>query len=250
MKKQSFLQLPIYFKDTDFNQLDEGSLVYSKLDNEFCEDDDYEDDDWDADVTTRIKCVTQTPEMQKVEVKGEVVNRWQNETSSNMDDEQTVARFFPEDIASCAFDDSHREAIPVDRQSQEPEYPSEPVDEYSNHRNEIQRLNNAISEFRTTIWSGDEEVLRYMMIGITFRKKQRNEEAISHFKQGLHVEKTTNDETIAFFFEIGRAYEYLDDPQEAQYYYTRLAKLEPHFRDIHIRLATVENAIKQKAHRC
>ncbi|HBQ17894.1 MAG TPA: hypothetical protein DEF51_44495, partial [Myxococcales bacterium] len=61
-------------------------------------------------------------------------------------------------------------------------------------------------------------------------------EAISHFKKGLYADTKTDREELGLYFELGNAYELLHDPKEALYYYQKVQKRDPGFRDVERRI--------------
>jgi tetratricopeptide (TPR) repeat protein len=58
------------------------------------------------------------------------------------------------------------------------------------------------------------------------------------------VEGITERETIALYFELGQSYEHLEDLREALYYYEKVAKKDPTFREVEAKIQTIE----QKQH--
>ncbi|MCK5799863.1 MAG: tetratricopeptide repeat protein, partial [Deltaproteobacteria bacterium] len=112
---------------------------------------------------------------------------------------------------------------------------------------EMGLLDDAIAEFKVAMRSREKEVLCHMMIGLCHSEKGLVSEAISQFKTGLYVEGITERETIALYFELAQAYENLKDLPEAVYYYEKVFKKDPHFRDVDrylekLRLATDERS--------
>jgi tetratricopeptide (TPR) repeat protein len=97
---------------------------------------------------------------------------------------------------------------------------------------EMGLMDDAIAEFKVAMRSREKEVLCHMMIGLCYTEKDMLSEAISQFKTGLYVEGITERETIALYFELGQAYERLEDTREALYYYEKVAKKDPRFRDV------------------
>lgn len=97
---------------------------------------------------------------------------------------------------------------------------------------EMGLLDDAIAEFKVAMRSREKEVLCHMMIGLCYAEKGMLSESISQFKTGLYVDGITERETIALYFELGQAYERLDDLREALYYYEKVAKKDPRFRDV------------------
>jgi tetratricopeptide (TPR) repeat protein len=64
-------------------------------------------------------------------------------------------------------------------------------------------------------------------------------DAIGQFKKGLYVEGITEREALSMYFELGQAYERLNDPREALYYYEKVMKRDPNFRDVQSRVGAV-----------
>jgi pilus assembly protein FimV len=107
---------------------------------------------------------------------------------------------------------------------------------------EMGLLDDAINEFKVAMRSRDKEVLCHMMIGLCFVEKEMLSEAISQFKTGLYVEGITERETIALYFELGQAYEHLEDLREALYYYEKVAKRDARFREVGKRIEKIRQA--------
>ena len=80
------------------------------------------------------------------------------------------------------------------------------------------------------------EVQCHLMIGLCFLEKGMQTDAIGQFKKGLYVEGITEREALSMYFELGQAYERLNDPREALYYYEKVMKRDPHFRDVEKRV--------------
>ncbi|MCC6748680.1 MAG: tetratricopeptide repeat protein [Deltaproteobacteria bacterium] len=97
---------------------------------------------------------------------------------------------------------------------------------------EMGLLDDAVAEFKVAMRSREKEVLCHMMIGLCLVEKGMVSEAINQFKSGLYVNGITDRETIALYFELGQAYENLQDLREALYYYEKVGKKDPRFRDV------------------
>jgi pilus assembly protein FimV len=107
---------------------------------------------------------------------------------------------------------------------------------------EMGLMDDAIAEFKIAMRSREKEALCHMMIGLCYIEKDLLSEAISQFKTGLYVEGITDRETIALYFELGQAYERLDDAREALYYYEKVAKKDARFRDVGSRIDRLREA--------
>jgi tetratricopeptide (TPR) repeat protein len=104
---------------------------------------------------------------------------------------------------------------------------------------EMGLLDDAINEFRIVMKDPAREVQCHLMIGLCFLEKGMQTDAIGQFKKGLYVEGITEREALSMYFELGQAYERLNDPREALYYYEKVMKRDPHFRDVEKRVAAV-----------
>lgn len=109
---------------------------------------------------------------------------------------------------------------------------------------EMGLLDDAITEFKVAMRSAEKEVLCHMMIGLCYGEKRMLSEAISQFKTGLYVEGISERETIALYFELGQAYEKLEDLREALYYYEKVAKKDPRFRDVSAHIERLRRATR------
>lgn len=104
---------------------------------------------------------------------------------------------------------------------------------------EMGLLDDAINEFRIVMKDPGREVQCHLMIGLCFLEKGMQTDAIGQFKKGLYVEGITEREALSMYFELGQAYERLNDPREALYYYEKVMKRDSHFRDVEKRIAAV-----------
>ncbi|HEY2743083.1 MAG TPA: tetratricopeptide repeat protein, partial [Polyangia bacterium] len=104
---------------------------------------------------------------------------------------------------------------------------------------EMGLLDDAINEFKIVMKDPAREVQCHLMIGLCFLEKGMQTDAIGQFKKGLYVEGITEREALSMYFELGQAYERLNDPREALYYYEKVMKRDPHFRDVEKRIAAV-----------
>jgi tetratricopeptide (TPR) repeat protein len=89
----------------------------------------------------------------------------------------------------------------------------------------------AIQRFQLASRAPGREVDCHTMIGQCYVAKGMFTEAISHFKKALYVEGLAEREVHNLYIEMGEAYERLEDPREALYYYEKVAKRDPAFRD-------------------
>jgi tetratricopeptide (TPR) repeat protein len=101
---------------------------------------------------------------------------------------------------------------------------------------EMGLIEEAMNEFRQVMKDPPREVQCHLMLGLCYIEKQSYTEAINQFKKGLYVEGITDPEALSLYYELGQAYEKIGDPREALYYYDKVQKRDPKFRDLARRL--------------
>ncbi len=107
---------------------------------------------------------------------------------------------------------------------------------------EMGLFDEAIKAFQKVLGVSGREVQCHLMIGLCHREQGNLSEAINQFKAGLYVDPITLAEKFGLYYEIGNAYEDLEDPQEALYYYEMVLKKDPGYRDVAQRVQAIRNA--------
>jgi tetratricopeptide (TPR) repeat protein len=102
---------------------------------------------------------------------------------------------------------------------------------------EMGLLSDAIGEFQLVMKDRAREVQCHLMVGLCYIQKDLINEAIAQFKKGLYVEGINDRESLTLYFELGQAYERLGDSHEAFYYYDKVQKREPRFREVERRIS-------------
>ena len=100
----------------------------------------------------------------------------------------------------------------------------------------------AIKAFQKVLGVSGREVQCHLMIGLCHKEQGNLSEAINQFKAGLYVDPITLAEKFGLYYEIGNAYEELEDPQEALYYYEMVLKKDPGYRDVTQRVQAIRAA--------
>ncbi len=104
---------------------------------------------------------------------------------------------------------------------------------------EMGLLDDAIGEFKLCLANISRVCIAQTMIGLCHIEKGEIAEASTHFKKGLYADHKTEREELGLYFELGHAYELLRDPKEALYYYQKVQKRDPGFRDVDRRIANL-----------
>jgi tetratricopeptide (TPR) repeat protein len=107
---------------------------------------------------------------------------------------------------------------------------------------EMGLFDEAIKAFQKVLSVSGREVQCHLMIGLCHKEQGNLSEAINQFKAGLYVDPITLAEKFGLYYEIGNAYEELEDPQEALYYYEMVLKKDPGYRDVGQRVQSIRTA--------
>ncbi|HJL19483.1 MAG TPA: tetratricopeptide repeat protein [Sandaracinaceae bacterium LLY-WYZ-13_1] len=112
---------------------------------------------------------------------------------------------------------------------------------------EMGLLDDAIAEFRLCLSNPTRLCIAETMIGLCHIEKGEIAEGISHFKKGLYADNKSEREELGLYFELGHAYELLQDPKEALYYYQKVQKRDASFRDVEGRIRNLTQPQAQAA---
>ena len=97
---------------------------------------------------------------------------------------------------------------------------------------EMGLLDAAIGEFKLLTQDPAREVFALTMIGECCEAKGSLTDAIIRYKEGLNCEQITPEETVQLYYCLGSTFERLADQSEALYFYEKVAKRDPKFRDV------------------
>ncbi|MCC6553609.1 MAG: tetratricopeptide repeat protein [Polyangiaceae bacterium] len=90
---------------------------------------------------------------------------------------------------------------------------------------------DAISEFELASRDPGRECVCQSMIGVIHLQMGNIEGAIDAFIRGLHASQKTVEQELALLYEIASAYEMRGVPDQALYYFQRVARLSPSYND-------------------
>jgi tetratricopeptide (TPR) repeat protein len=105
---------------------------------------------------------------------------------------------------------------------------------------EMGLLSDAVAEFTMAARDPKRECVCWSMIGIVRTEIGDSDGAIEAFIRGLHAEHKTVEQELALYFELGAIYQARDNPQEALYYFEKVMRRDPNFRDVAQRVRTVQ----------
>jgi tetratricopeptide (TPR) repeat protein len=82
------------------------------------------------------------------------------------------------------------------------------------------------------------------MIGECQEAKGVLPDAVAAYKKALNRPSITDAEATQLYYQLGSAFQALGDRNEALYFYEKVAKRDPDFRDVSRRLAEVKSGPK------
>ena len=106
---------------------------------------------------------------------------------------------------------------------------------------EMGLLDDAVHEFETALGGNDrrKEVDCLTMIGLCRMQKGEGAEAVKAFRRALGSDHLTKDAAKAIHYDLAAAYEAAGEQEAALYYFQRVAKADPAFRDAGKRAAAL-----------
>ncbi|MBN1654239.1 MAG: tetratricopeptide repeat protein [Deltaproteobacteria bacterium] len=94
----------------------------------------------------------------------------------------------------------------------------------------------AIREFEICLKDERLSCKAYTMLGLCHLAKGEIQEGISNFEAGLRSPNRTEEDEVVIHFELGNAYELIEDYERAQTNFQKVARRDPHYRDIRHRI--------------
>ncbi|MES1204379.1 MAG: tetratricopeptide repeat protein, partial [Pseudomonadota bacterium] len=105
----------------------------------------------------------------------------------------------------------------------------------------------AIGELKLLALDPTREVFALTTMGECFEAKGTFTEAVLRYKRALNCEQVTREETLALYYLLGGAFERLGDISEALYFYEKVTKREPSFRDAIQKVADLKPRMVKRA---
>lgn len=105
---------------------------------------------------------------------------------------------------------------------------------------EMGLLDDAIHEFTVAMNNRERQCLCLTMVGLCRVEKGDITGAVSDFKKGLYVENKSEAEELSLYYELGNCYGLLSDTGEALYYFNKVLKRDPDYRDVVERVAVLK----------
>ena len=101
---------------------------------------------------------------------------------------------------------------------------------------EMGLLTDAAREFEIASRDPKRECTCLSMMGMMYRERGELDRAAEAYVRGLNAKHKTVGQEMSLYYDLGTVYETKGDPDEAIYYYQRIARRDPAYRDVPQRL--------------
>jgi tetratricopeptide (TPR) repeat protein len=101
---------------------------------------------------------------------------------------------------------------------------------------------DAIAEFEMAARDPKRACVAWSMIGMVHLDLGEADAAVEAFIQGLHAEEKTPEQENALYYELGNIYDQRSNAREALYYFEKVARRDPTFRDVAQRIRNLKGS--------
>jgi tetratricopeptide (TPR) repeat protein len=104
---------------------------------------------------------------------------------------------------------------------------------------EMGLLADAAREFEMASRDPKRECNCLAMMGMMYRERGELDRAAEAYVRGLSAQHKTVAQEVSLYYDLGTVYELKNDVDEAVYYYQRITRRDPTYRDVSLRLAAL-----------
>jgi tetratricopeptide (TPR) repeat protein len=104
---------------------------------------------------------------------------------------------------------------------------------------EMGLIEDSIGEFRTAATDPKKACVCLSMVGVIELERGNLDAAAAAFVEALHAEQRTMDQELSLYYELGSIYEAKENRAEALYYFQKIERKDPEFRDVGERIAAL-----------
>jgi tetratricopeptide (TPR) repeat protein len=109
---------------------------------------------------------------------------------------------------------------------------------------EMGLLPDAMHEFELAARDPDRECMCHAMIGMIHLESGAFDQAAASYVRGLEAAKKTVDQEMSLYYDLGNVKEMMGNGEEALYYFNKIARRDPGYRDVKDRIATLSSESK------
>jgi tetratricopeptide (TPR) repeat protein len=112
---------------------------------------------------------------------------------------------------------------------------------------EMGLVTEAITEFEAAARDAHRECMCYAMIGLIYLERNDLDRSADSYKKALSAQAKTVEQEMNLYYDLGTVYEMKGDTQDALYYFQKIARRDPGYRDVADRLGSLApNAAQPK----
>jgi len=105
----------------------------------------------------------------------------------------------------------------------------------------------AINELKQVADDPEREVFALTIMGECYEARGSFTDAVIRYKRALNCDQITPEETLALYYLLGGAFDRLGDVSEALYFYEKVVKRSPRFRDVEQKVADLRPRMAKRA---
>jgi pilus assembly protein FimV len=105
----------------------------------------------------------------------------------------------------------------------------------------------AINELKQVAEDPEREVFALTIMGECYEARGSFTDAVIRYKRALNCDQITPEETLALYYLLGGAFDRLGDVSEALYFYEKVVKRSPRFREVEQKVADLRPRMVKRA---
>jgi tetratricopeptide (TPR) repeat protein len=110
---------------------------------------------------------------------------------------------------------------------------------------EMGLIGEAVTEFEQAARDPHRECMCYAMIGLIYLERNDVDRAAESYVRALSAQSKTVEQEMNLYYDLGTVYEMKNDRKEALYYFQKIARRDPGYRDVADRIAALEPGASQ-----
>jgi tetratricopeptide (TPR) repeat protein len=107
---------------------------------------------------------------------------------------------------------------------------------------EMGLLPDAVGEFETAARDAARECMCFAMIGMIYLEQNQLDRAAEAYVRALSAAQKTVEQEMSLYYDLGNVYEMKGKNQDALYYFQKIARRDPGYRDVSDRIAQLQPA--------
>jgi tetratricopeptide (TPR) repeat protein len=104
---------------------------------------------------------------------------------------------------------------------------------------EMGLIAEAIAEFEAAARDPHRECMCYAMMGLIYLEQNDLERSSDSYIKALGAQSKTVEQEMSLYFDLGTVYEMKNAKKEALYYFQKIARRDPGYRDVSDRIAAL-----------